>query len=119
MPRRRRTTLGMHTPVQRRCWLMRANVPPLDQADVTALQPFIGDAYAKIASERLQFLRREQDHLRADSCKDLRETIVNQDEDPRNVGQKVILLHFAEAHATCLKGNKLPWPALENLADQI
>ena len=42
-------------------------------------------------SERLQFLRREQDYLRADNCKDLRETIVNQDGDPTNVEQRVIL----------------------------
>ena len=91
MPRKRRTILGRHTPVQRRCRRMRAYVPPLGQVDVRALQQFIVDAYAKIESERLQFLRREQDHLRADGYKDLRETIVNQDGDPRNVGQKVIL----------------------------
>ena len=64
---------------------MRVNVPPLDQTDVTASQHFIVDAYAKIESERLQFLRREQDHLRTDKYKDLWETIVNQDGDPRNV----------------------------------
>ena len=78
MPRRGRTYLGRHTPVQRRCLRMRANVPPLDQADVNALQQFIFDANAKIESERLQFLRREEDHLRADNYKDLRGTIVNQ-----------------------------------------
>ena len=49
------------------------------------------DAYAKIESERLQYLRREQGGLRADSYRDLWETIVNQDGDPRNVGQKVVL----------------------------
>ena len=97
---------------------MRANVPPLDQADVTALQQFIVDAYAKIESELLQPLRREQDHLRADNYKDLRKTIVNRDGDPRNVGQKVILpATFCGGHATYLKGNKMPWPKLENLAD--
>ena len=42
-------------------------------------------------SERLQYLRRDQGSLRADSFRDLQETIVHQDEDPRNVGQKVIL----------------------------
>ncbi|RUS83570.1 hypothetical protein EGW08_008676 [Elysia chlorotica] len=47
------------------------------------LQQFMVDAYAKIESERLQFLR-------ADNYKDLRDTIVNQDGDPRNVGQKAI-----------------------------
>ena len=55
------------------------------------LQQFIVDAYEKIESERLQYLRREQGGLRADRYRDLRETIVNQDEDSRNVGQKVIL----------------------------
>ena len=34
---------------------------------------------------------REQDHLRADNYRNLLETIVNQNGDPRNVGQKVIL----------------------------
>ena len=34
---------------------------------------------------------REQGRLRVDNHRDLRETIVNQDGDPRNVGQKVIL----------------------------
>ena len=52
---------------------MRAKVSPLDQADVTDLQQFNFDAYAKIESERLLFLRREQDHLRADNYKDLQE----------------------------------------------
>ena len=90
MPRRGRTNLGRHASVQRRCRRMRADVPSLDQADVTAVQQFNVDAYAKIESERLQFLRREQDHLRADHYKDLHETIVNQDKDSRNFGQKVI-----------------------------
>ena len=34
MPLRERTNLGRHTPVQRRCRRVRANVPPPDQADV-------------------------------------------------------------------------------------
>ena len=33
----------------------------------------------------------DQDHLRVDNYKDVRETIVNQDGDPRNVGQEVLL----------------------------
>ena len=45
----------------------------------------------KIESKRLQFLRKEQDHLIADIYKDLREPIVNQDGDPKNVGRKVIM----------------------------
>ena len=70
---------------------MRANDPPLKQADVTALQLFIVDAYAQIEPELLQFLRREQNHLKADNYKDLRETIINEDRAPCNVGQKVIV----------------------------
>ena len=64
---RGRTHLGRHTPVQGRYRHIRANVSPLDQADVTNLQQFIVDAYAKLESERLQFLRREKDHLMADN----------------------------------------------------
>ena len=45
----------------------------------------------KIESERLQYLRREQGVLRADSYRDIREIIANQDEDSRNVRQVVIL----------------------------
>ena len=63
---------------------MRANVPPLDQANVTDLHQFIVDVNAKIESERLH-------HLRVDNDKDLRATIVNQDGDLRIVGHKVIL----------------------------
>ena len=83
--------MGKNTPFQRRCWrmrAMRANVPSPDQADVIALQQFVVDAYAKIESERLQFLRREQYHLRADNEPDLLETIFNQDGDLRNVGSR-------------------------------
>ena len=54
---------------------MRANVPQLDQE---ALQRSIVDAYTKNEYERLEFLRREHDHLSADNYKDFRETIVNQ-----------------------------------------
>ena len=79
MLRRGRTHLGRHTPVQTRCRCMRANVSPLDQVGVTALQQFIVDAYAQIESERLQCMRRGQDRMRADNYKDLRETIGNQD----------------------------------------
>ena len=112
--------MGRHTPVQRRSRRMRANVPPLDQAHVTVLQQFIVHTHAKIESQRLQFLRREPDHLRADNYKDLWKTIVNQDGDPRNVGQEVILpATFCGEPRYMFEGNKMPWPTLENLADQI
>ena len=55
------------------------------------IRQIVVDAYAKNESERLQFLRREQDHLKADNNKDIWETKVNQDGDLRYVGQKVIL----------------------------
>ena len=48
-------------------------------------------AYCKIETERLQFLRHEQTALRADCCQDLRDTILDGDGDPRNVGCRVIL----------------------------
>ena len=49
------------------------------------------DVYAKIETERLQHLRREQSALRADNYKELHNAIVAGDGDPRNVGQKVVL----------------------------
>ena len=45
----------------------------------------------KIESERLQYLMREQGRLMGCSYRVLRESIVNQDEDSRNVRQVVIL----------------------------
>lgn len=54
-------------------------------------QQYIVDAYAKIECERLQFIRREQKRLRADNYQELRDTIVNADGNPQNVGQRVIL----------------------------
>ena len=47
--------------------------------------------FAKIETERLQYLRREQSALRADNYKELHDAIVAGDGDPRNVGQKVFL----------------------------
>ena len=38
---------------------MTDNVPPLDQIDVTSLQQFIVDAYAKIESEHIFFEEKE------------------------------------------------------------
>ena len=47
--------------------------------------------YAKIETERLQYLRREQSALRADNYKELHDAIIAEDGDLRNVGQKVVL----------------------------
>ena len=51
---------------------------------------FMVDMYAKIETERLGFLRRNQDKLRADNYIHLRDAITS-DGDPRNIGQPVIL----------------------------
>ena len=42
-------------------------------------------------TERLLFIRREQKRLRADSYQHLRDSLLHDDGDPRNVGQRVIL----------------------------
>ena len=47
---------------------------------ISFCKQFIVEDYAKIEPERLQYLRREQGGLRADSYRDLQKTIVNQDE---------------------------------------
>ena len=54
-------------------------------------QQYIVDAYAKVECERLHFIRREQKRLRADNYQELRDTIVNTDGNPQNVGQRIIL----------------------------
>jgi len=53
-------------------------------------QQFLVDAYCKIETECLQFLRHEQKALRADRYHDLRDAIV--DGDPSNEGRRIILL---------------------------
>ena len=54
-------------------------------------QQFLVDAYCKIETERLQFLRHEQKTLRADCYQDLRDAIIDGDGDPSNVGRRIIL----------------------------
>lgn len=54
-------------------------------------QQFLVDVYCKIETERLGFLRREQKALRADNYSSLRDCIINEDSDPRQLGQRVIL----------------------------
>ena len=49
------------------------------------------DVYAKIETERLHYLRREQSALHPDNYKELHDAIVAGDGDPRNVGQEVVL----------------------------
>lgn len=54
-------------------------------------QQFLVDSYSKIETERLQFLRREQKALCADSYQDLRDALLDRDDDPSNVGRRVVL----------------------------
>ena len=70
--------------------MVRQNVSVLLRAK-RLFQQFLVDAYCKIETERLQFLRREQTALRADCYQNLRDAILESDGDPRNVGRRVIL----------------------------
>jgi len=70
--------------------MVRQNVSVLLRAK-RLFQQFLVDAYCKIETERLQFLRREQKALRADCYQDLRDAIVDGDGDPSNVGRRIIL----------------------------
>ena len=54
-------------------------------------QQYLVDAYCKIETERLQFLRREQQTLRVDNYTSLRDCLLAADGDPRQVGQRVVL----------------------------
>ena len=55
------------------------------------MQQYVVDMYAKIETERLCFLRREQTKLRAEQYGELRDALLASDGDPRNIGKKVIL----------------------------
>ena len=70
--------------------MVRQQVPVLLKAK-RLLQQFLVDAYCKIETERLQFLRREQMSLCADCYQDLWDAMVDGDGDPRNVSRRVIL----------------------------
>ena len=70
--------------------MIRQNVSVLLRAK-RLFQQYLVDAYCKIETERLQFLRREQTALRADCYQDLRDTILERDGDPNNVGRRIIL----------------------------
>ena len=70
--------------------MVRHNVSVLLKAQ-RLFQQFLVDSYCKIETERLQFLRREQKALRADSYQDLRDAIVDGDGDPSYVGRRIIL----------------------------
>ena len=57
-------------------------------------QQFLVDSYSKIETERLQFLRREQKSLHADSYQDLRDALLDRDNDPSNVGRRIVYFHW-------------------------
>ena len=54
-------------------------------------QQFCVDMYCEIETERLNWVRREQSKLRADSYSNLRDSLSPRDGDPQNVGQVVVL----------------------------
>lgn len=54
-------------------------------------QQWLVDVYCKIETERLQFLRREQQTLRADNYSNLRDSILREDGNPEQFGQRVVL----------------------------
>ena len=70
--------------------MIRQNVSVLLRAK-RLFQQYLVDAYCKIETERLQFLRREQTTLRADCYQDLWDAILDRDGDPNNVGRRIIL----------------------------
>ena len=80
--------------------MVRQNVSVLLRAK-RLFQQYLVDAYCKIETERLQFLRREQTTLRADCYQDWRDAILDGDGDPNNVGHRIILPStFTGGHTT-------------------
>ena len=70
--------------------MIRENVSVLLRAK-QLFQQYLVDAYCKIETERLQFLRHEQTALRADCYQDLWDAILDGDGDPNSVGHRIIL----------------------------
>ena len=70
--------------------MIRQNVSVLLRAK-RLFQQYLVDAYCKIETERLHFLRREQTVLRADCYQDFWDAILDRDGDPNNVGRRIIL----------------------------
>ena len=68
-------------------------------------QQFFVDCYCKMETERLLFIRREQQNLRADSYQHLRDSLFRDDGDPTHVVQCVILPStFTGGPSTCMSG---------------
>ena len=70
--------------------MVRQNVSILFRAK-HLFQQFLIDAYCKIETECLYFLKCEQTVLKADCYQDLCHVILDGDGDPRNVGCRIIL----------------------------
>ena len=95
--------------------MIKQNVPVLLQAK-WLLQQYLVDAYCKIETERLQFLRREQTALRADYYQDLRDAILYRDGDPNNVGHRIILPStFTGGPCSMLSVSRTPYLMLGNM----
>ena len=72
-------------------------------------QQYLVDAYCKIETKQLQFLRHEQTSVRADCYQDLWDAILDGDGDPSNVGRMIVLPSTSqEGPATCMSVNKMP-----------
>ena len=69
-------------------------------------QQYSVDAYCKIETERLQFLRHEQTALRADCYQDLRDAILEGDGDP-DIGSSFHQLLQVDL-ATCMNVSRMP-----------
>ena len=86
--------------------MVKQNVSVLLRAK-RLFQQFLVDAYCKIETERLQFLRREQTALRADCYQDLGDAILDGDGDPRNVGRSFLLLLPVDLDI-CMSVSRMP-----------
>ena len=99
--------------------MVRQNVSVLLRAKWLFHQ-YLVDAYCKIETERLQFLRLEQAALRADCYQDLHDSIFDGDGDPSNVGHRIVLHLLLQVDpATCMNVNRMPCLMLGSMATAI
>ena len=74
------------------CYMLMVRTPVSTVLQAKRLiQQLLVDSYSKTETEQLQFLRREQKSLRADSYQDLRDALLDRDDDPSNVGRRIVL----------------------------
>ena len=60
----------------------------------------------KWEAKRMQFLRKEQQPLRANNYQNIRDSVVGNDDDPTDVGQQIIV---PAAHYSSGSSCKMPW----------